>query len=82
MVGSGAVYLALSPALILGWGPLPRLGVAGAAAASVTAFGLAALGLLGFLLSGRGLVRPALRGLRSPRGRSSGRSCAWARRAR
>jgi putative MATE family efflux protein len=66
-VASGLVYLALSPALILGWGPLPRLGIAGAATASVTAFGLAALGLLGFLLSGRGLARPALhgRGLRA-----------------
>src|SRR5216684_8210063 len=29
MVGSGCLYLALSPALILGWGPLPRLGIAG-----------------------------------------------------
>ena len=64
MVGSGLVYLALSPALILGWGPLPRLGIAGAAAASVTSFSLGSLALLGFLLSGRSLVRPTLRGLR------------------
>jgi putative MATE family efflux protein len=63
MVGSGLVYLALSPALILGWGPLPRLGIAGAAAASVASFGLGSLALLGFLLSGRSLVRPTLRGL-------------------
>ena len=61
-VASGLLYLALSPALILGWGSLPRLGIAGAAAASVTAFGLAALGLLGFLLAGRGLARPSLHG--------------------
>ncbi len=61
-VASGLVYLALTPALILGWGPLPRLGIAGAAAASVIAFGLAALGLLGFLLAGRGLVWPSLHG--------------------
>ena len=64
MVGSGLVYLALSPALILGWGPLPRLGIAGAAAASVASFALGSLALLGFLLSGRSLVRPTLRGLR------------------
>jgi putative MATE family efflux protein len=64
MVGSGLVYLALSPALILGWGPLPRLGIAGAAAASVTSFSLGSLALLGFLLSGQSLVRPTLRGLR------------------
>lgn len=62
MVGSGCLYLALSPALILGWGPLPRLGIAGAAAASVTSFSLGSLALLGYLLSGRSLVRP--RGLR------------------
>jgi len=63
MVGSGLLYLALSPALILGWGPLPRLGIAGAAAASVASFSLGSLALLGFLFSGRSLVRPTLRGL-------------------
>ena len=62
MVGSGCLYLALSPALILGWGPLPRLGIAGAATASVASFSLGSLALLGFLLSGQSLVRP--RGLR------------------
>ena len=62
MVATGIVYLALSPALILGWGPLPRLGIAGAAAASVFSFGLGSLVLLAFLYSGRSLVRPALRG--------------------
>lgn len=64
MVGTGLLYLALSPALILGWGPLPRLGIAGAAAASVAAFSLGGLALLVFLFSGRSLVRPTLRGLR------------------
>ena len=64
MVGSGVVYLVLSPALILGWGPLPRLGIAGAAAASVASFTLGSLALLIFLCSGRSLVRPTLRGLR------------------
>lgn len=62
MVASGLLYLALSPALILGWGPLPHLGIAGAAAASVLSFGLGSLALLGFLWSGRSLVRPALHG--------------------
>jgi putative MATE family efflux protein len=68
MVGNGLVYLALSPALIAGWGPLPRLGVAGAAVASVTAFALGGLVLMGYLMSGRSLVRLSLVGLR-PRGR-------------
>jgi putative MATE family efflux protein len=64
MVASALVYVGLSPALILGWGPFPRLGIAGAAAASVTSFGLGALALLVFLLSGRGLVVLRLAGLR------------------
>jgi putative MATE family efflux protein len=64
MVASSVTYVALSPALILGVGPLPRLGIAGAAAASVTSFGLGTLALLAFLLSRRSLVRPTLQGLR------------------
>ena len=64
MVMSGLLYLLLSPALILGWGPLPRLGVAGAATASVASFGLGSLVLLAFLCSRRSLVRPRLHGLR------------------
>jgi putative MATE family efflux protein len=63
-VSSAAIYLALSPALILGWGPFPRLGVAGAGAASVVGFGLGALALATYLVSGRGLVRLSLRGTR------------------
>jgi putative MATE family efflux protein len=64
MVASSVIYVALSPALILGVGPLPRLGIAGAAVASVTSFGLGTLALLAFLLSRRSLVRPTLQGLR------------------
>ena len=64
MVASSAIYLLLSPALIIGWGPLPRLGIAGAAAASVVSFALGSLALLVFLCSGRSLVRPTLHGRR------------------
>jgi putative MATE family efflux protein len=60
MAGASAVYLLIAPALILGWGPLPRLGVAGAAAASVTAFSMGALVLAAVLFSGRSVVRPRL----------------------
>jgi MATE family, multidrug efflux pump len=63
-LASSVLYIALSPALILGAGPLPRLGIAGAAVASVTSFGLGTLALLAFLLSRQSLVRPTLRGLR------------------
>jgi putative MATE family efflux protein len=64
MLTSGLLYLVLSPALILGRGPFPRLGIAGAATASVVAFSLGSLALLAFLFSGRSLVRPRWRGLR------------------
>jgi putative MATE family efflux protein len=64
MVGTAVTYIVLSPALIMGWGPVPALGVAGAAAASVTAFGLGAAVLAVFLLSGRGLVALRVRGVR------------------
>jgi len=50
------VYLGLSPALITGWGPFPKLGAPGAAAASVTSFSLGILILLAYLASGRSLV--------------------------
>jgi putative MATE family efflux protein len=61
MVANAAVYIALSPALILGWGPFPRLGIAGAAVASVASFALGALALVAYLLSGRNLVTPSFR---------------------
>jgi Na+-driven multidrug efflux pump len=64
MIGGAALYVGLSPALILGWGPFPSLGIAGAAAASLASFGLGALALVAFLLSGRGLVTLTVRGVR------------------
>jgi Na+-driven multidrug efflux pump len=41
----------LSPALIFGWGPIPRLGVAGGGAAVLIYYVLAALTLIGYLRS-------------------------------
>jgi putative MATE family efflux protein len=64
VVGGAAIVLALSPSLILGWGPLPRLGVAGAATAIVVYYALGTLVLLAYLASGRGLVRLSLRRVR------------------
>jgi len=61
MTASALVYLGLSPALIMGWGPFPSLGVAGAAAASLVSFTLGSLMLLAYLASGRSLVRLSLR---------------------
>jgi len=57
---SATIYLALSPALIMGWGPFPALGVAGAATASLGSFILASSVLFAYLVSGRGLVRLSL----------------------
>src|SRR5260370_16109323 len=63
-VGGGAILLGLSPALIFGWGPLPRLGVRGAAIPPVTYYGLGALVFLRYPVSARSLVTPAPRPVR------------------
>jgi putative MATE family efflux protein len=60
----GPVVVALSPALIWGWGPFPELGIAGAGVALVTYYVLGSAVLTAFLLSGRSLVRLSVRGLR------------------
>lgn len=57
MLGTTAVHLVLCPALVFGWGPVPALGVAGAAASTLTANGLAALLLVGWLMRRNGDVR-------------------------
>jgi putative MATE family efflux protein len=55
-VGTALVQVPLSGALTLGWGPFPRLGIAGAATAYVTAFGLASLAMA--VLVWRSPLRP------------------------
>jgi MATE family, multidrug efflux pump len=64
IAGSAFADLLLSPALLFGWGPFPRLGIAGAGIGFVTSFGLGSLTLGGYLLSERSLVRPSLSGLK------------------
>jgi putative MATE family efflux protein len=64
VVGGALVHIVLSPALITGWGPFPRLGVAGAAVAMVVNASFGSLALAGYLLSGRSLVRVSRAGLR------------------
>ena len=59
-----AVHLALSPVLILGLGPIPSIGIAGAAIAVVAAYGTGTIVLLAYLAAGRaGLARPPLRSI-------------------
>src|SRR5262249_51872363 len=53
----------LSRALILGWGPLPLLGPAGAGWGLVTSFGIGSLVLLFFLRSRRSPVKLVFRGV-------------------
>jgi len=43
LAGAAVVQVPLSGALTLGWGPFPRMGIAGAAVAYVAAFGLASV---------------------------------------
>ncbi|GGC50876.1 MATE family efflux transporter [Chelatococcus reniformis] len=50
-------HLLLSPALIVGWGPFPRMGVAGAGVAVLAAYGVGALVIGSYLVSRRALVR-------------------------
>ncbi|HUI95581.1 MAG TPA: MATE family efflux transporter [Xanthobacteraceae bacterium] len=55
------VLIPLSPALIFGLGPLPRLGIAGGAAAVVAFYLVGSAIFAAYLWSGRGVLRPAVR---------------------
>ena len=59
-----AILIPLSPALIFGWGPFPRLGVAGGGAAIVLYYAAGTAVLAAYLWSGRSVLRPRLRGIR------------------
>src|SRR6266403_42634 len=64
VVVGGAFLVVLSPALIWGWGPLPRLGIAGAGVAVVSYYAAGSLVLAAALRSRRNLVRLSVRGVR------------------
>lgn len=57
------VLVPLSPCLIFGWGPFPRLGVAGGAYALIAYYLAGTAVLATYLLSGRGVLRPRLLGV-------------------
>jgi len=57
-----AALVPLSPCLIFGWGPFPRLGIAGGAVAVVAFYGFGSLVLAAYLRSARSLIRLSIRG--------------------
>ncbi len=57
IVSGAVILLALSPPLIFGWGPFPRLGVAGGGAAVLIYYLLAAVALSIYLRSSRSPVK-------------------------
>ena len=64
VVGGGPLVIVLSPALIWGWGPFPRLGIAGAGVALLAYYTLGSLVLAVALRSQRNLVRLSVHGVK------------------
>lgn len=58
LISAAVVHLPLSGALVLGWGPLPRLGIAGAGIAYVSTFGIAALAMAAVVFRRGSPLRP------------------------
>jgi putative MATE family efflux protein len=59
-IAGAALLIPLSPSLIFGFGPFPRLGVAGGAIALLVYYGFGTAVFAGYLWSGRSVVRPRL----------------------
>jgi putative MATE family efflux protein len=58
LIAAAVVHVPLSGSLVLGLGPMPRLGIAGAAVAYVTTFGLAAIAMAVVVFRRSSALRP------------------------
>jgi Na+-driven multidrug efflux pump len=58
------ILVPVSPALIFGFGPIPALGIAGGAVALLSFYVAGSLVLAAYIWTGRGVLRPSLRGFR------------------
>ena len=58
LIGAAVVHVPLSGSLVLGLGPMPRLGIAGAGIAYVTTFGLSALVMAAAIFRRASALRP------------------------
>src|SRR5215204_5977998 len=63
LVACVVVHIAISPALIFGWGPIPALGPAGAGWGLVIPFAGGSLVMIAYLRSSRAIVRLNFRGI-------------------
>ncbi len=59
-VAAELLHIALAPALVFGWGPLPRLGITGAGLATLLSLIVACVALAAYILSGRTSLAPVL----------------------
>jgi putative MATE family efflux protein len=58
LIGAALIHLPLSGSLVLGIGPMPKLGIAGAGAAYIATFGLAAVFMAAFVFRPSSALRP------------------------
>jgi putative MATE family efflux protein len=58
LIGAAVIHVPLSGSLVLGLGPMPRLGIAGAAIAYVLTFGLAAVAMAAVVFRSASPLRP------------------------